>query len=175
MSGRRRNNKNARITEPFALMPLSLFQSPAYQALSPPGNRVLTRLIVEHLSHGGFEYGRLKCTYGDFEEAGVRRRSIAPAIRECEELGLVEVVKRGTPSISAQRQPSQYRLTFLQGRDQGGTIMPTDEWRKIETREQADQCLARAGAIKSAPHVRRATVARGKRSVATMVEAAQAA
>lgn len=160
-----RRSKKMRVAEPFALMPLSLFQSPAFKALSWDARRVLDRLMVEHLSHGGFTHAGLVCTYGDFEAEGIRRKSIAGALRELVAMRLVEVVKQGKPSIATRRQPSEYRLTFLQGRNSQGTTMPTEEWRQIETAAQAEQLLAEAATVKSPVHVRRATVAAGRKGL----------
>lgn len=155
------SRKVATINEPFASLPLSLLTSPAWRALTWDARRVLDRLMVEHLSHGAHTHDRLVCTYADFAAAGIRQRSIAGAIRQCVELGLVIVTKRGTPSISTRRQPSEYRLTFLGGRERGKYVPPTDEWRAVESDRQAAACLERAAGMKSASHVRRATAAAG--------------
>jgi hypothetical protein len=82
-SKRKRNS----ILEAFVTHPLSLRLSPAWQALPNNARRILDRLEVEHMQHGGADNGHLPCTYADFEKAGVRRKSIALAIRQCVALG----------------------------------------------------------------------------------------
>lgn len=154
------SRRPATINEPFASLPLSLLQSPAFCALSWDARRVLDRLMIEHLRHGGHRHDRLVCTYSDFAASGIRQRSIASAIRDCVELGMLVVTKQGTPSISTRRQPSEYRLTFLGGRAKGGYVPPTDEWRQVESEDEARARLARAAGMKSAQHVRRAAAAK---------------
>lgn len=96
------------------------------------------------MAHGGAENGSLPCTYPDIEKDGVRRASIALAIRQCVELGFAEVTRPGGRSISDIRLPSLYRLTYVVGRNKNDT--PTDEWRRIRTDEDALHALARAAA-----------------------------
>ncbi len=112
-------------------------QSPAWLALPDNARRVLDRLEVEHASHGGSENGKLVCPYRDFVKAGIRRASISRAIRECRALGFVYVTVQGSRSISDERWPSQYRLTYALGR--GDSPDPTNDWRKFETLEAAER------------------------------------
>jgi hypothetical protein len=77
---------------------------------------VLDRLEVEHMLHGGAEIGNLACTYFDFEKAGIRRASIALAIRQCVAMGFAVVMEQGGRAISDVRWPSRYRLTHVPGR-----------------------------------------------------------
>lgn len=146
----------------FVQLPLSLLESPPWCVLSHVAIRVLNRLMIEYRTNGGYKANRLVCTYAQFEAFGIRRKSVAEAINELAALKLVEVVKRGTPSISTLRKPSEYRLTFLNGYDGREWTMPTDEWRQIQTLDEAKALQAGAAAIKSAAHKRRATVAAGK-------------
>ena len=132
MSKRRKGNNTLKN---FVAHSRELRESPAWRALPDNARRLLDRLELEHMLHGGAENGRLPVTYSDFEGAGLRRKSISLAIRQCVAFGFLEITRRGGRSISDIRPPSLYRLTYVHGRGGGGA--PTDEWRKILTDEQA--------------------------------------
>lgn len=87
MGSRRKNS----IAGQFAARPIAMLESPAYQVLSLAAHRVLSRLEIEHAHHGGKDNGKLPCTFEHFEQYGLHRRSIAPALRELVALGFVEV------------------------------------------------------------------------------------
>ena len=130
MSGRQKHKK---LTGQFAPRPIDLLRSPAYRVLSLSGHRVLARIEIEFADHGGTDNGRLPVTYVDFEEFGIDRHAIGPAINECEALGLIEVTERGRSGNAEFRTPSLYRLTYRYT-DKAG---PSDEWRRYDTIEQA--------------------------------------
>src|SRR3954449_10496727 len=115
--------------EAFVVHPLELRRSPAWRALPNNARRVLDRLEVEHMEHGGAENGSLKCPYSDFAAAGLRRPSIALALRQCVALGFLAISQQGSRAISKWRSPSQYRLTYLVGRR--NSPEPTHEWRQV--------------------------------------------
>jgi len=97
------------------------------------------------MDHGGADNGRLPCTYSDFVTRGpLRRASISFAVRQCVELGFVEVTYKGGRAISEVRKPSLYRLTYVIGR--GRSSPPTHDWRHIKTDEEARAAVARAAA-----------------------------
>lgn len=85
---RRRRNKP--IDTPFVPHRIEMLESPAYRALSRGGHRVLARLEIEHLKHGGYENGKLPVTFGDFEKYGMDPHSIAPAQREVRHSALLK-------------------------------------------------------------------------------------
>ena len=118
----------------FAARPLDLLESPAFQVLSLSGHRFLLRLEIEHLHHGGKENGNLPCTYEDFGVL-IHRHCVAAAKRECEALGLVEVMEVGHARPGEFRRPSIYRLTYLPT----GNTQPSDEWRVIKTVARAQE------------------------------------
>ncbi|SHH13457.1 hypothetical protein [Bradyrhizobium erythrophlei] len=130
MSGRQKHKK---LTGQFAPRPIDLLRSPAYRVLSLSGHRVLARIEIEFADHGGTDNGRLPVTYVDFEDFGIDRHAIGPAINECEALGLIEVTERGRSGNAEFRTPSLYRLTYRYT-DKAG---PSDEWRRYDTIEQA--------------------------------------
>jgi hypothetical protein len=113
----------------------AVVESPAWRVLSQSAHRVLDRIEVEHLHHGGAENGRLPVTFDDFQRYGIHRHSIAPAIRECQALGFVEITQRGRAGNAEFRSPHYFRLTYLSFL---AHEPPTNEWRRIETMEDAE-------------------------------------
>ena len=91
MSRRRKTS----IDGQFIAHRVEMLNSAAHAALSHAARRILDRLEIEHASNGGVENGNLACTFDDFARAGIRRRSIAAAIRELERLGFLEITQRG--------------------------------------------------------------------------------
>jgi hypothetical protein len=126
---------------------ISMVESPALRVLSVSAVRVMHRLEVEHMHHGGAENGRLIVTYDQFEEWGVAPNAISPAIRELVELGFVEITEKGCGGNENQRRATRYRLTYVnnKSRDQ-----PTNEWTKVKTIEDAEDLAASARATKDA-------------------------
>jgi hypothetical protein len=139
-------------SEQFISHTREMRESAAWRALPNNARRVVERLELEHMHHGGRENGRLPCTYGDFEKAGIRRKSIALAIRQAEALGFLEVVKRGYIASTGFRAPSTYRLTHVHNADKRKHGLPTHEWRMIKDQEGAARALDLAAAGKGAPY-----------------------
>jgi hypothetical protein len=138
---RRRSHRETAVNRPrgaFIYYELELLNSAAWAALSINGRRVVERVQIEHVRHGGYENGRLPVTYSDFEGAGIRRKYIAGAIAEAEALGLIERTRRGRKKHGKHPgTASEFRLTFV------GTIAPTevqpatDEWRRFASPREA--------------------------------------
>jgi hypothetical protein len=143
----RTRRKNNVIAGQFIAHPRELRESPAWMALPDNGRRVLDRLELEHMRHGGAENGSLPCTYSDFVRHGIRRASIALAIRQCEALGFLEVTHRGGRAVSEYRTPSRYRLTYINGRHT--SAIRTDDWKRIATGEDARAAIALAAEAKN--------------------------
>lgn len=118
---------------------IEMLESPAWRVLSLSARRFLDRLEIELGHHGGDDNGRLPSTYEQLEEYGMDRHSIAPAIREAVALGFVEITEHGRAGNREYRRPTLFRLTYRHTRKAN----PTDEWRKVETIEQA-QAIAKA-------------------------------
>lgn len=114
---------------------VEMLESPAYRALSLSAIRVINRIEIELAHHGGQDNGRLPVTFDDFEQYGIHRHAIAPAIREAQALGFIEVTERGRAGSANRRAPNRFRLTFRPTK--GARNDGTHEWRKIETSEQA--------------------------------------
>jgi hypothetical protein len=140
-TGKRKTARHAKISGQFAPRLVEMLRSPAYRVLSVSAHRVLARLEIEFADHGGTDNGRLPVTFDDFEEYGIERHAIAPAIRECCALGFVEITQAGRAGNAEFRTPSLYRITYRNC----DTLLGdgTHEWREIETTEQA-LVLARA-------------------------------
>ena len=119
----------------FAPRLIEVLESPAYRALSLSAHRALARIEIELAHHGGCDNGRLPVTFDDFAEYGLHRHAIAPAVRELEILGFVEVTQRGAAGNAEFRAPNQFRLTYRAAVGASGD--GTHEWRKILSEEQA--------------------------------------
>jgi hypothetical protein len=106
--------------EPFAMLPRGLIGSDAWRSLGINARRFIDFLLLEHMAHGGQENGLLKAPYEQLEAFGVGARYLADAIREAEELGLVECHRGG------MRVATMYGLTWLPTLDGAHA---TDGWR----------------------------------------------
>jgi hypothetical protein len=132
VSKRKRNQ----IDGQFSARLIEMLESPAYRALSLSAHRVLDRICIELAHHGGNDNGKLPVTYEQFVEYGVHRHAVAPAIRELEALGFIEVTQRGRPSAGEFRLPNLFRLTCVMCKS---TPKPTHEWRRIRDIETAER------------------------------------
>lgn len=131
MAPRKRN----KIDGQFNARLIEMMESPAYRVLSLSAHRVLDRIMVELAHHGGNDNGKLPVTYEHFEEYGIHRHAVAPAIRELEALGFLEVTQRGKPGTGEFRLPNLFRLTCVNCKS---TPNPTHEWRRIPDTETAE-------------------------------------
>ena len=141
---------------------LAMKESPAWRALPDNGRRVLDLLETEHMRHAGTANGQLAYTYDQFQKSGIRRASVALAIRQCVALGFLEVTRVGYKSAAEFKVPSLYRLTYVFGRAKGamgkaGRQDPTEEWQQILDDDGAAKALAAARS--SARVVRRVAAA----------------
>lgn len=134
-------------------------ESPAYRALSLSGHRVLARLEIELGRHGGSDNGKLPTTFDDFEEYGIHRHAIAPAIREAVVLGFVEITQQGRAGNAEWRQSNEFRLTYRPTE----LLDPTDDWRKIETIEAAEMLARAARQASEKPRQKKQKSSGGKR------------
>jgi len=132
--------RRTKIGGQFAPRLIEMLRSPAWAVLSLSGRRVIERLEIELADHGGTDNGALPCTYADFVAFGIDRHAIAPAIREAVALGFVEVTEVGRAGNAEFRTPSRYRLTFRHTKYAG----PTDEWRRIKTKEDSERIAREA-------------------------------
>jgi DNA-binding transcriptional MocR family regulator len=125
-----RKNK---IAGAFAPRRIEMLESPAYQVLSLSAHRALARLEIELAHHGGNDNGKLPVTKERFMEYGIHDHAIAPALRELEALGFIEITERGRAGNAEYRRPHKFRLTYRNLE----RANPTDEWTRIKSMEEA--------------------------------------
>jgi hypothetical protein len=101
--------------------------------------RVVERVMIEHMQHGGADNGNLPVTYDDFQSYGIRRASIKQGISISEELGWIDIVQPGLRGHGKARRPTRYGLTWL---PRGDWTPASDRWRTV-TLEGAQQVLRR--------------------------------
>jgi hypothetical protein len=92
---------------PWAWLPRELLLSPAWRSLGINARRLIDTLLIEHMSHGGRQNGRLKATHRQLVEAGMSVRLVAEAIREAEAKGLIDCARGG------RRVASCFALTWM--------------------------------------------------------------
>jgi len=151
-TGRRKPERHTKIEGQFVPLLAEMIASPAYRVLSLAARRVLDRLQLEHLRHGGVENGRLSVSYDQFVEHGVHRHSVGPALREVAALGFLAIVERGSGGNATYRRSSTYRVTFLPTREAAAS----NDWRRIQDIEDAKAVAEVARADKPTSGRRRA-------------------
>ncbi|WP_404516133.1 hypothetical protein [Bradyrhizobium ottawaense] len=108
----------------------------------------MDRLEIELAHHGGKpqENGRLPVTYDQFQEYGIDRQAIRPAIREAIALGFTEITAEGRAGNAEWRKPNLFRLTYRPSEGERG--YGTNEWRRIKSIEEATEIAKAARAAK---------------------------
>jgi hypothetical protein len=139
MSRRKKPNS---IGGQFAPRLIEMLESPAYRALSLSAHRVLARIEIELAQHGGKDNGGLPVTYNDFQDYGIDRHHIAPAIREGVALKFIAITKPGRGGNAEHRAPNEFRLTYRHTKG----AEPSHDWRRIATAEQAAKLARQARA-----------------------------
>ncbi len=119
-----------------------LLDSHAWRAQSINCRRVVDRIILEHIGHGGLTNGALVVTYDDFRRCGVRGNAILPALEEAIALGLIRRVRVGHRAWGDFKgRPALYGLTWF-GMVDGQA--PSNEWKRFGTPEEAEQASKNA-------------------------------
>jgi len=119
----------------------AMLRSPALRVLSLTGRRILDRLEIEHLNHGGKENGKLTVTFANLKKFGMANpNDIARGFRELRALGFIEVTRAGRAGNAEHRTPNLFRITYLPANGKA----PTDEWRRIATVEEAERIAREA-------------------------------
>lgn len=106
---------------------LEMLVHPTWQHAPIPLRRMLERLEIEHLRHGGFKNGELFVSFNQFVAASISRRKITATQDLGEALGLMRVI-RSQEATGDLRAPNAYRLTYLPAK---GARTPTDEWKSV--------------------------------------------
>ena len=128
-------NRDKSIPGQFVGRLIEMLEAPAYRVLSLSAHRIISRVEIELGHHGGNDNGRLPVTFENFENYGIDRHSIAPAIREAEALGFLEITERGRAGNAEWRKPNYFRLTYKPAKGLPG--YGTNEWRRFQTVEDA--------------------------------------
>ena len=138
---------------PYVVHRGKMLESDAYRSLGKTELKILARLEIELMRHRGTNNGRIICTYDDFAEYGIRRRSISRGLRNLRKVGLLEVTQRGRRD--ALRNPHHYRLPYLVSHDEAGNIIPpTDEWKKYRQKTKQNGHSAQKSRGENAPSTR---------------------
>jgi hypothetical protein len=144
IAGQRRRNS---IVGSFVPLLTEILESSAWRVLSLSARRVLDRVSIELRHHGGYQGDGLCVTFADFEDYGIERHAIAPAIREAVALGFLLITRRGRAGNAEFRRSQWYKLTYLNTRDGE----PTHQWRRFATIAEAKQKAAKARAQNRRP------------------------
>jgi hypothetical protein len=137
----RRLNKPP-LGEPWLWLTREILESYAWRALSSVGQKVVSRIGIEHLSHGGCQNGDLPVTYRDFEQYGVGPNSIHLALAEASELGLIERTAAGYRAWGEFKgRPARYALGWLPLHDGRPA---SNGWRRFGSLAEAKRASAAA-------------------------------
>ena len=140
-NSRRRKKNGPPQDQPWVWLSRDLLESPAWRALTENGRKVIDRILIEHMAHGGAENGNLPVTYSDFVAHGIRRNSVLPAICETEALGLIE----RRPGLRARSRfkgsPQRFRIAWLPTSEGEAT---SSGWRAIRTLREAAEIVTAA-------------------------------
>lgn len=97
--------------KPWVWLTRELLESDAWRSAGIGVRRMIDFLILEHMSHGGKENGKLKAPYRQLVVFGIGARFITAHIAEAEKLGLIECHRGG------MRVATTYGLTWLPWHD----------------------------------------------------------
>lgn len=128
--------------EGFVWLTSRIMQSSAFRAMSLNARKLVDRVQVEHMAHGGTRNGDLIVTYTDLVEWGIRRNSIPPTIAEVVALGILEHRPGRASHIAGRGHPQVFRISWLPTGDEP----PSTKWCAFETIEQAEQVAKTARA-----------------------------
>jgi hypothetical protein len=120
--------------EPWAWLSRELIESDAWRTALINTRKVVDRLMLEHMAHGGTENGNLVVTYDDFMQSGfTRRATISAAIKDAHRRGLIDITRHGKASAGLDRWPSRYALGWLPHSDGGAA---RNRWREHKRRRR---------------------------------------
>lgn len=133
-----------------------MLESPAWRALSDNGRRLIDRVLIEHMAHGGAQNGALPVTYDDLESWGIRRNSIAPAIAEAVALGWLDHQRGRAAGGEAKGHAQLFRLTWMRTWDNEPA---TNRWKRLGSvpEAQAVSAAARSSSADARHKARRAS------------------
>jgi hypothetical protein len=124
------------ITGQWSARPIEMQRSYAWRVLSRAAHQCLSRIEIELANHGGNDIDELPVTFDDFEEYGVHRTAICPAVEELEALGFIDITQRGVAARAADnRRPNKFRLLTRPWEKKGG---PPPRWNRFKTWKEAE-------------------------------------
>jgi len=139
LQGRDRRVNGPPEGEPWAWMTRAMLESPAWAALSIHARRIIDRVLVEHMAHGGTQNGALPVSYADIEALGIRRNRIASAIAEAVALGFLDHRRGRAAGGSAKGHVQVFRLTWLRT---GDGEPATNRWKALDAAEAQEKAAA---------------------------------
>jgi hypothetical protein len=137
------------VDQPWVWFTREMMESPSWRAMTNPAMQVLSRVLIEHCSHGGTENGQLTVTYHDFDAYGIRRRSIPQGIAIAVGLGWLDVTRQGY-AFGTLKVGSEFAVTFMP-RSNGAPA--SNRWKSIKE-DQAPR-IVKAIVEKHKPHYRK--------------------
>jgi len=137
------------VQEKFSLLSIRMLASRARWVLGVTERRILDFLEVELQKHDRKNNGDLVLTYEQLVDLGMDRASIAPALRVLERLGFIRI-QHGRGGNADHHEPNKIFLTYVYTTRAN---LPTHDWKKFETKEDAEQAAKEARAAKNARFV----------------------
>lgn len=128
--------------EGFVWFTRQIMRSSAFRAMSLNARKLVDRVLIEHMDHGGAQNGELIVTYADLVDWGIRRNSIPPAIAEVVALGILEHRPGRASHIAGKGHPQVFRISWLPTGDEP----PSTKWCAFTTIEQANKVAKAARA-----------------------------
>lgn len=118
-------------SQPWIWLTREILESPAFRGLSINAMRALFRIMVEHVSQGGRENGRLKVTTRDMFAYGVAWHKVSSAIDEIDAAGFIRVTVHGRRICGSDKgAPPEYALTWLPIIEPEDLTPPSNAWKQ---------------------------------------------
>jgi hypothetical protein len=135
----------------FSSRPVELLESPALRVLSRAAHLALIRIEIELRRHAGRCNGELIITKQQFVEFGLHHHAVAPALRELQALGIIDI-KHGRGGNAEFWQPNRFLLNYLCGAADAHDQI-TNAWKRFKTLEEAERAALAARATKDQARV----------------------
>jgi hypothetical protein len=116
--------------QPWVWFTREMIESEAWKSLTLASRKIIERVILEHMAHGGTMNGLLAVTYEDFVRFGIRRGSLPAAIKLATNTGLLIITEKGRASTGPDRWPNRFALGWLPMFDGAAALNRWKSWRK---------------------------------------------
>ena len=113
----------------WSWVPVSLLESPTFQALGPNARRCLDFLLIELHKHPLWN-GSLAAPYQQLAAFGATGADTSCAISQLRLIGLVDLTRQGL-RVAGGGVPSLYRLTFRHTWNGTAWGIPSNDWRTV--------------------------------------------